>query len=128
MQTILFLPDRLNAEPVVFRGFTTPELGLAALAGVGIGLIGSVPLAAVAGWVMIPTGMLVMPLVVIGFGGQWLARLKRGKPEHYIWQQLAIKKRRLGMGDRTLIVVSQGWSLHRTRAGARPSVATGRAP
>lgn len=30
MQTIRFLPDRLNAEPVVFRAFTTPELGLAA--------------------------------------------------------------------------------------------------
>jgi len=31
MQTIRFLPDRLNAEPVVLRGFTTPELGSAAL-------------------------------------------------------------------------------------------------
>ncbi len=30
MQTIRFLPDRLNSEPVVFRGFTTPEMGLAA--------------------------------------------------------------------------------------------------
>ncbi|SQA98012.1 conjugative transfer region protein [Cedecea neteri] len=37
MQTIRFLPDRLNAEPVVFRGFTAPEMGLAALAGVGAG-------------------------------------------------------------------------------------------
>lgn len=27
MQTIHFLPDRLNVEPAVFRGFTTPELG-----------------------------------------------------------------------------------------------------
>ncbi|EKS1616209.1 DUF3487 family protein, partial [Escherichia coli] len=26
METIRFLPDRLNAEPTVFRGFTTPEL------------------------------------------------------------------------------------------------------
>ncbi|EFH2532481.1 DUF3487 family protein, partial [Escherichia coli] len=24
MQTIRFLPDRLNVEPAVFRGFTTP--------------------------------------------------------------------------------------------------------
>ncbi|KZQ47048.1 hypothetical protein A3N43_24380 [Klebsiella aerogenes] len=35
MQTIRFLPDRLNSEPVVFRGFTTHEMGLAALAGAG---------------------------------------------------------------------------------------------
>ncbi|WP_262946839.1 TIGR03750 family conjugal transfer protein, partial [Xenorhabdus indica] len=44
MQTIAFLPDRLNAEPVVFRGFTTPEMGLAALAGIALGLAVSLPL------------------------------------------------------------------------------------
>ena len=37
MQTIRFLPDRLNAEPVVLRGFTTPELGSAALIGLAVG-------------------------------------------------------------------------------------------
>ncbi|ECG2670196.1 DUF3487 family protein, partial [Salmonella enterica subsp. enterica serovar Takoradi] len=26
MQTIDFMPDRLNAEPTVFRGFTTHEM------------------------------------------------------------------------------------------------------
>lgn len=113
METICFLPDRLNAEPVVFRGFTTPEMGLAALAGVGLGLVWSLPLIPLVGWVIIPTGMLVTPLLVIGFGGKWLMRLKRGKPENYIWQQLAMKKRRLGVGDNLLIIDSRGWSLRR---------------
>lgn len=27
METIRFLPDRLNAEPTVFRGFTTRNWG-----------------------------------------------------------------------------------------------------
>ena len=31
MQTIRFLPDRLNAEPVVLRAFTTPEFVPSAL-------------------------------------------------------------------------------------------------
>lgn len=114
MQTIRFLPDRLNAEPVVFRGFTTPEMGLAALAGVGLGLAWSLSLIPLAGWVIIPTGMLVTPLLVIGFGGKWLMRLKRGKPENFIWQLLAMKKRQLGVGDPSLIVTSQGWSLRRS--------------
>ncbi len=39
MKTIVFLPDRLNAETVVFRGFTTPELGYAAIIGAVAGLI-----------------------------------------------------------------------------------------
>ena len=43
METIRFLPDRLNAEPTVFRGFTTPELGLAALTGFFTGLLWSLP-------------------------------------------------------------------------------------
>jgi conjugative transfer region protein (TIGR03750 family) len=118
MQTIRFLPDRLNAEPVVFRGFTTPEMGLAALAGVGLGLAWSLPLIPLTGWVIIPTGMLVTPLLVIGFGGKWLMRLKRGKPENFIWQQLAMKKRQLGIGDPSLIITSQGWALRRSRAVA----------
>ncbi len=77
MQTIRFIPDRLNSEPVVFRGFTTPELGLAALAGLGAGLLLSLPFIPLAGWVIVPTGMLVMPLLLIWSGGRWLSRLKR---------------------------------------------------
>ncbi|MDC9616404.1 TIGR03750 family conjugal transfer protein [Xenorhabdus khoisanae] len=115
MQTIAFLPDRLNAEPVVFRGFTTPEMGLAALAGIVLGLAVCIPLIPLAGWVMLPTGMLVVPLLLISFGGRWLAHVKRGKPENYIWLKLAEKKRRLGLGDPTLIIAAQGWSLRRSR-------------
>ncbi|CDH00423.1 TIGR03750 family conjugal transfer protein [Xenorhabdus bovienii] len=115
MQTIPFLPDRLNAEPVVFRGFTTPEMGLAAIAGVALGLIVSLPLILLVGWVMLPTGMLMMPLLLVSFGGRWLVQLKRGKPENYLWLKLAEKKRRLCIGDPALIITAQGWSLHRSR-------------
>nr|WP_310615685.1 TIGR03750 family conjugal transfer protein [Pantoea cypripedii] len=114
MQTIRFLPDRLNCQPVVFRGFTTSEMGLAALAGLGVGFILSLPLTPFCGWVIIPTGMLLTPLLLIGFGGRWLSRIKRGKPENYIWQQLEVIKRRHGLGNPTLIIDARGWSLKRT--------------
>ncbi|HDJ1442380.1 TPA: TIGR03750 family conjugal transfer protein [Serratia rubidaea] len=119
MQTIRFLPDRLNAEPVVFRGFTTPEMVLGAAIGVGLGLLVSLPFLLIAGWVVIPTGMLVTPLLVIWFGGSRLTRLKRGKPENYIWQRLEARKRRMGWGDPTLIIDQQGWSLRRSRTVKR---------
>ncbi|MEQ9859537.1 TIGR03750 family conjugal transfer protein [Pectobacterium cacticida] len=119
MQTIPFLPDRLNVEPVVFRGFTTSELGLAALFGALTGLLGSLFFIPLAGWVIIPTGMLLTPLLVIGFGGSWIVRIKRGKPENYIWQKLEEKKRHIGVGDKTLIIHSQGWSLRRRRDKGR---------
>ncbi|MCC8381423.1 TIGR03750 family conjugal transfer protein [Xenorhabdus sp. PB30.3] len=119
MQTIPFLPDRLNAEPVVFRGFTTPEMGLAAIVGLALGLVVSLPFIPFAGWVMLPTGMLMMPLLLLSVGGRWLATLKRGKPENYLWQKLAEKKRRFGLGDPTLIIAAQGWSLRRSRPAHR---------
>ncbi|CAH3550416.1 hypothetical protein AI2796V1_0386 [Enterobacter cloacae] len=115
MQTIRFLPDRLNSEPVVFRGFTTHEMGLAALAGAGAGLLLSLPFIPLAGWVVVPTGLLVMPLLLVWFGGRWMARLKRGKPENWLWQRLETKKRRLGMGNPKLIVDARGWSVKRNR-------------
>ncbi|EMX8466994.1 TIGR03750 family conjugal transfer protein [Serratia marcescens] len=115
MQTIHFIPDRLNAEPVVFRGFTTPEMGLAALAGIGLGLLVSLPFLPLAGWVALPTGMLLTPLLVIWFGGSWLTRRKRGKPENYLWQRLGAWQRRMGWGHATLIIDKQGWSLRRSR-------------
>ncbi|HFK8026782.1 TPA: TIGR03750 family conjugal transfer protein, partial [Escherichia coli] len=108
-------PDRLNSEPVVFRGFTTHEMGLAALAGAGAGLLLSLPFIPLAGWVVVPTGLLVMPLLLVWFGGRWMARLKRGKPENWLWQRLETKKRRLGMGNPKLIVDARGWSVKRNR-------------
>lgn len=69
------------------------------------------------GWVIIPTGMLLMPLLLIAFGGRWGARLKRGKPENYIWQRLEEEKRRMGYGNRSLIISSHSWSLCHTPKG-----------
>jgi conjugative transfer region protein (TIGR03750 family) len=114
MQTIAFMPDRLNAEPVVFRGFTTPELGLAALIGAVLGLIPGILFSFILGWVTIPTGALLMPLVVVFFGGNLMSRLKRGKPENYIWQRLAFRRALTGLGDPRTILVSRDWSLKRS--------------
>ncbi len=98
METIRFLPDRLNAEPTVFRGFTTPELGLAALSGVFLGLLWTLPLIPLFGWVIIPTGALLTPLLLVWTGGVWITRLKRGKPDNWLWQRIEDKKAALGVG------------------------------
>lgn len=69
---IHFVPDRLNAEPVAYRGFTTPELaaatGLSLLAGLVIGIVPGL----VWTWVIIPTCALFMPFVTILLGGACL--------------------------------------------------------
>ncbi|EOU7469191.1 TIGR03750 family conjugal transfer protein [Escherichia coli] len=116
MQTIRFLPDRLNVEPAVFRGFTTPELGLAALTGAVAGVIWPLPLIPLLGWVIIPTGMLLTPLLLVWFGGVWISRLKRGKPDNWLWQHLAKKSSAWGGDRKTFIREAHGWSLRRTRS------------
>lgn len=65
MATIEFMPDRLNAEPVVFRGFTTPELGFTALFSLLGGLVVAIPVLPFLGWIAFPTVSLLMPLVTI---------------------------------------------------------------
>ncbi|MBC8947043.1 TIGR03750 family conjugal transfer protein [Xenorhabdus indica] len=115
MQTIQFMPDRLNSEPVVYRGLTTSELGLAALFGSTMGFVISLFFVPLLGWVIIPTFILIIPLLVVFLGGRYLTRLKRGKPENYIYRQLMLTRRKWGMGDITLIIHDQAWSLRRTK-------------
>ncbi|WP_369906976.1 TIGR03750 family conjugal transfer protein [Klebsiella pneumoniae subsp. pneumoniae] len=118
MATIQFMPDRLNAEPVVFRGFTTPELGLTALFSTLAGIVISLPFLFFS-WVMIPTIALILPLLVIVFGGKVLARIKRGKPENYLYRRLVVVKffwtrRSDGRVMHRRATGRQGWPAFRT--------------
>lgn len=115
MASIPFMPDRLNAEPVVFRGFTTPEMfwtaGIALVGGLVVGLIPDL----LFGWVYIPTVALLMPLVVLFFGGKLLTRYKRGKPENFLYRRLEIRLARLGWGGKNLVLDSRRWRLRRSK-------------
>ncbi|HHH0506006.1 TPA: TIGR03750 family conjugal transfer protein [Yersinia enterocolitica] len=90
MATISFLPDRLNAEPIVFKGFTTPELFMTAGLSVLGGLVVAIPFTLFIGWLAFPTVSLLMPIVVVFFGGKLMARFKRGKPENYLYRRVEL--------------------------------------
>ncbi|WP_205515628.1 TIGR03750 family conjugal transfer protein [Morganella morganii] len=113
MATIEFMPDRLNAEPAVFRGFTTPELGLTVLFSLAAGLIAAVPVVPFLGWIAFPTVALLMPLVTVICGGRLMARFKRGKPENYLYRRLELRLSRIGAGNRGLILRSRTLALRR---------------
>lgn len=124
---VIFLPHRLNRQPVVVRGLTADELwictGLSAAAGLALGL----PLA----WVtrsiaMVPT--LIVAGIALGVfaGGGFLRRHKRGRPDTWLYRQLqwwlALRYPALAalMGGRTLITRSGCWTTRRL-ASARSS-------
>lgn len=114
MATIQFMPDRLNAEPVVFRG-SPPRIRFDRVVQ-HAGRHRYLPAVPVFFRVMIPTIALILPLLVIVFGGKVLARIKRGKPENYLYRRLEAALVQWGLGNPRLILVSRRWSLRRSRA------------
>lgn len=87
--TVLFLPHRLNRHPVVVRGLTANELwvcaGLSGLIGLASGIALAIPLATIA---IVPTAILLAVSAGIFLGGGALRRLKRGRPETWLYRQM----------------------------------------
>ncbi|EBB3816518.1 TIGR03750 family conjugal transfer protein [Salmonella enterica] len=124
MKTIEFLPDRLNAETVVFKGFTTPELGYAALIGAVAGLILSLMMMLVIGigWPIIPTCTLITPLMLIFIGGRFLVSFKRNKPNFYLYLRIQKMLSHMGIGSKLLVRHDRSWSLRRSQRVRRGGV------
>ncbi|CFQ34389.1 TIGR03750 family conjugal transfer protein [Yersinia bercovieri] len=114
MATISFLPDRLNAEPIVFKGFTTPELLVTAGLSVLGGLVVAIPFSPFIGWLAFPTVSLLMPLFTVFFGGKLMSRFKRGKPENYLYRRVELWLSRQRLGNPRLIHCSHMWALRRS--------------
>lgn len=121
---IVFLPDRLNRQPVVFLGLTDGELRL-------VGLVNIV--------VWVPVGSLLGALVgaatlglgagaLVAVGGIWasgkaLRRLKRGKPAGYHTDRIGAWLQERGIGPRRMLRSSEVWDIraHAPRGrGRRP--------
>jgi conjugative transfer region protein (TIGR03750 family) len=87
--TVAFLPHRLNRHPVVVRGLTADELwicaGLSGLMGAAIGL----PFAVLSSMIaLVPTFIVAGIALGLFAGGGLLRRLKRGRPETWLYRQM----------------------------------------
>ncbi|MCI5764581.1 TIGR03750 family conjugal transfer protein [Actinobacillus porcinus] len=108
---ILFIPERLNKAPSVYRGMTLIELMIVAGIGVCIGAVLGILTMFLFNldWAMIPTGMLVFGFISIRFGGFALSRLKRGKPEAWLARYLEFR-----FFSSRFITKSDYWSIKRS--------------
>lgn len=110
------LPDRLNAEPAVFKGCSTSEL--AAFAGVGaiVWLPSSILISWLIGALTMGFGIAGVGMVgtVVVFAGVF-QRLKRNRPDGYYEMRARIWLVEHRLLKSPLIIRSQWWALGRTR-------------
>jgi len=110
------LADRLNQEPVIFRGSTNSELGMILLCAVLFWLPLSFIIAALFGAVMMGLGFSALWVLATVFSGSTLfQRIKRGRPDYYYQQKLKIFFHKTGLKKSALILRGGHWDLGRTR-------------
>jgi len=121
--TVAFLPHRLNRHPVVVRGLTANELWVCAGSSGAIGLASGIPLAFMFATIaIVPTAILLAVTAGIFIGGGTLRRLKRGRPETWLYRQLqwwiAVNLPQLApfTDGHALVIRSGYWTTRRSKA------------
>lgn len=109
------LADRLNQEPVIFRGSTNSELGMILLCAIVFWLPAGLLLAALFGAVVMGLGIATLGvLATIVFGSTGFQRIKRGRPDFYYQHVLILKLNKLGLRSSSLVARQGAWDLGRT--------------
>lgn len=116
------LADRLNAEPVIFKGCSSSELGVivgvAALVWLPVSLI----LAGLAGAVMMGFGIAGIGVVAtVLLMASLFQRLKRNRPDGYYQQLIVLCLDDCGLRRSPFICRSGAWDLGRTAHATLPA-------
>ena len=130
-ELVTFLPHRLNRQPVVVRGLTADELWLCAgLSGAAGFLLGLLLAWLASSFAVLPTVVVAGIALGVFFGGGFLRRQKRGRPDtwlhrHLQWR-LSLRYPTLAayLGGRDLIIRTGWWTTRRLRPSAVASRAT----
>ena len=119
--TVAFLPHRLNRYPVVVRGLTADELWVCVGMSAGAGVVLGIPLAiAVSTPAMLPTIIVLAVAIGVFITGSALRRLKRGRPDTWLYRQvqwwLSIRYPTIGrlIGGNKLVMRSGYWNTRRS--------------
>ena len=116
------LADRLNAEPAIFKGCSSSELGMI----VGLAIAVWLPLSLLLAWLL---GAITMGFGIAGVGvvatvgalATLFQRIKRGRPEGYYQQWLRIRLHATGFYRAPWVLRSGAWDIGRTQHAPLPS-------
>lgn len=115
------LPNRLNAEPAIFKGCTSSELGVIVGVAALIWLPVSLLLAGLMGAVTMGFGIAGVGVVATVIATATLfQRLKRGRPDGYYQQRIAIHLDDRGLRRSPFVRRSGAWDIGRSRSATLP--------
>ena len=116
------LADRLNAEPAIFKGCSSSELGMI----VGLAIVVWLPFSLLLAWLL---GAVTMGFGIAGVGvvatvvvlATLFQRIKRGRPEGYYQQWLRIRLHELRIYRTPWVLRGGSWDIGRTQHAPLPS-------
>ncbi|MBG58106.1 MAG: TIGR03750 family conjugal transfer protein [Porticoccus sp.] len=116
------LADRLNAEPAIFKGCSSSELGMI----VGLAIVIWLPLSLLLAWLL---GAITMGFGIAGVGvvatvvalATLFQRIKRGRPEGYYQQWLRIRLQTMGLYRTPWVLRSGSWDIGRAYYASLPT-------
>lgn len=115
------LADRLNAEPAIFRGCSSSELGVI----VGVAALVWLPVSLILAWL---AGAITMGFGIAGIGivatvlltASLFQRLKRNRPDGYYQQQIALWLDDRGLKRSFVVRRSGAWDIGRSAYATLP--------
>ena len=115
------LADRLNAEPAIFKGCSSSELGVI----VGVAALVWLPVSLILAWL---AGAVTMGFGIAGVGivatvllmASLFQRLKRNRPDGYYQQQIVLWLDDRGLKRSPFVRRSGAWDIGRSTHAALP--------
>lgn len=115
------LADRLNAEPAIFKGCSSSELGAIVVVAALVWLPVSVILAALAGAVTMGFGLAGLGIVAtVLLMASVFQRLKRNRPDGYYQQRFVLWLDDRGLRRAPFVRRSGSWDIGRTAHATLP--------
>lgn len=115
--TLVFLPGRLNSQPVIMGGLTADEMWTTLVLSIAAGLVVGIPAALLTQiWALIIAGAMLGAVLGLGIASRVLRRMKRGRPDTWVYRQmqLALVRHIPVWSNARLITRTGAWTCHRS--------------
>lgn len=115
--TLVFLPGRLNSQPVIMGGLTADEMWTTLVLSIAAGLVVGISAALLTQiWALIIAGAMLGAVLGLGIASRVLRRMKRGRPDTWVYRQmqLALARHIPVWSNARLITRTGAWTCHRS--------------